>query len=168
MSQWNYEPRYPFETYDDTIGFNTLYVVLWIRSDPPKPNYFHWGFYLHTSSTRGTKYHARNLGSGWIPDHGHTGGVFKSNFLCVLIQIATLPQAQRGLLDQIMRSRDGVFNSIPGMSCRVWLLVTLESLVRCSDVTALEQECFAFGNHYSVGASKNNQPRPVIASGLCL
>lgn len=24
---------------------NTLYIVLYLRSDPPEPNNFHWGFF---------------------------------------------------------------------------------------------------------------------------
>lgn len=63
------------------LPLNTLYIVLDIRSDPPQPNDFHWGYYFHTSPRGGSKYHMRNLGGGWIPDHGETGGVFKSNFL---------------------------------------------------------------------------------------
>lgn len=151
---------------------NTLYIVLYLRSDPPEPNNFHWGFYFHGEHVGGWKYHMRNLGDGWIADHGTSSGVFKSTFLCVLIQIADIPSAKRDQLDQIMRSRDGDVNSIPGMSCRVWLLEILhqlaqQGLVRCSDCKALEQECFRIGNHHSYGASKNNQPRPVVKSELC-
>ncbi|EEQ34852.1 hypothetical protein McanMca71_001940 [Microsporum canis] len=151
---------------------NSLYIVLYIRSDPPEPNNFHWGFYSHYNETGGCKYHMRNLGDGWIADHGPTAGVFKSTFLCVLIQIASIPPEKRSLLDQIMRSHDGNTNSIPGMSCRVWLLVILQKLiqqglVRCNSCEALEQECLEIGNQHSPGASKNHQPRPVVKSKLC-
>lgn len=98
------------------LPLNALYIVLYIRSDPPQPNDFHWGYYFHTGPQGGYKYHMRNLGGGWIPDHGKTGGVFKSNFLCVLIQIATVPQGKHGQLDQIMKSRDHDVNSIPGVT----------------------------------------------------
>ena len=152
----------------------TLYIVLWIRSDPPQPNDFHWAYYFHTSPQGGLKYHMRNLGDGWIPDHSATGGVFKDNFLCVLVQIASVPQAKHGQVDQIMRSRDGDVNSIPGVTCRVWLLFILQRLiqdgiVQCtSSVEAVQQECMVFGNQYSVGAARNDQPRPVVRSRLCL
>lgn len=45
-----------------------------------------------------------------MPDHGPTGGVFKSNFLCVLIQVGTIPEAARNTLDQTMRSHDSDVN----------------------------------------------------------
>ncbi|KAL5360963.1 hypothetical protein BJX96DRAFT_165553 [Aspergillus floccosus] len=155
------------------LPLNTLYIVLWIRSDPPQPNDFHWGYYFHTSPQGGLKYHMRNLGAGWIPDHGSTGGVFKSNFLCVLVQIASVPPAKYSQLDQVMRSRDRDINSIPGVTCRVWLVVILQALiqagvVRCSSVEALQQECMAFGNQYSAGAATNTQPQPVVRSRICL
>ncbi|KAL4916556.1 hypothetical protein BDW62DRAFT_103327 [Aspergillus aurantiobrunneus] len=155
------------------LPLNTLFIVLYIRSDPPQPNDFHWGYYFHTRAQGGLKYHMRNLGGGWIPDHGPTGGVFKSNFLCVLIEIANVPHAKHGSLDQIMRSRDGDVNSIPGITCRVWLMVILRELirqgiVRCSNIDGLQQECMAFGNQYSSGAANNTQPRPVVRSTLCL
>jgi hypothetical protein len=62
-----------------------LYIVLWIRRDPPITNDFHWEFYYHKNASGGTKYHMRNVGGGWLPDLGPTGGVFKSNFLCILV-----------------------------------------------------------------------------------
>ncbi|KKK20528.1 hypothetical protein P175DRAFT_0504931 [Aspergillus ochraceoroseus IBT 24754] len=155
------------------LPLNTLFIVLHIRSDPPQPNDFHWGYYFHTSAQGGSKYHMRNLGGGWIPDHGPTGGAFKSNFLCVLIEITNVPHVKHGLLDQIMRSRDGDVNSIPGITCRVWLMVILRELirqgiVRCSNIDGLQQECMTFGNQYSQGAANNTQPRPVVRSALCL
>lgn len=155
------------------LQLNTLYIVLYIRSDPPELNDFHWGYYFHENPQGGLKYHMRSLGGGWIPDHGKTGGVFKSNFLCVLIQIASVPQAKHSQLDQIMISRDGDVNSIPGVTCRVWLMAILQRLiqheiVRCSSVDALIQECMSTGNQHSAAAAKNNQPRPVVRSRLCL
>ncbi|KAK2810171.1 hypothetical protein FQN50_003141 [Emmonsiellopsis sp. PD_5] len=155
------------------LALNTLYIVLYIRFDPPRQNDFHWGFYFHTHSTGGSKYHIRNLGNGWIPDHGPSGGVFKSNFLCVLIQIALVPEAKKPQLDQIMRSLDSNINAIPGVSCRVWLFTVLQGLVqhgivRCTDLAALQQECMGIGNQYMADAAVNRQPRPVVRSTLCL
>ncbi|KAJ5808726.1 hypothetical protein N7474_009995 [Penicillium riverlandense] len=155
------------------LPLNALFIVLWIRSDPPRQNDFHWGYYLHTGSQGGVKYHMRNMGSGWMPDHGSTGGVFKSNFLCVLIQVATIRETARNTLDQIMRSHDGDVNQIPGVTCRVWVVKIIQKLiqhgmVRCENIDALQQECMAFGNQYSPGAAINQQPRPVVRSRLCL
>lgn len=155
------------------LPLNTLYTVLYIRSDPPNANDFHWGYYFHAQPKGGTKYHIKNLGGGWITDHGPTGGVFKSNFLCVLVQIATVPQTIHVQLDQIMRTYDANVNSIPGVSCRVWLLTILQKLiqngiVRCSNIVQLQQECLAIGNQHSAAAAQNTQPRPVVRSRVCL
>jgi hypothetical protein len=81
--------------------------------------------------------------------------------------------SQHGQLDQIMKSRDHDVNSIPGVTCRVWLMTILQQLtqqgiVQCSDRDALQQECMTFGNQYSAGAAGNSQPRPVVRSALCL
>ncbi|KAJ9400228.1 hypothetical protein DTO282F9_2998 [Paecilomyces variotii] len=155
------------------LPVDTLYIILYIRSDPPQPNDFHWGYYFHTSPRGGVKHHIRNLGGGWIPDHVSTHGVFKSNFLCALVRIATVPKANHSRLDQIMKSRDGDVNAIPGVTCRVWVMTILQTLIqngiiRCSNVDALQQECMEFGNEYSAGAAKNDQPRPVVESRLCV
>lgn len=133
-------------------------------------NDFHWGYYLHNSSEGGVKYHVKNLGSGWIA--GKTNGVFKSNFLCVLIQIASVPQAKHGQLDQIMRAHDSNLNSMENISCRVWLMTGLRALVQndivqCSNPDELEKECFDFGNQFSTAAAENDQPRPVVKSKFC-
>ncbi|DAA77655.1 TPA_exp: Uncharacterized protein A8136_6201 [Trichophyton benhamiae CBS 112371] len=154
------------------LPLDSLYIVLWIRADPPVSNDFHWGYYFHTAKLKGHKYHMKNMGHGWIADHGPTNGVFKSNFLCVLIQIASIPPEKKSLVDQIMRSRDGDVNSIPGMSCRVWVLTIAEKLsenglVRYTSRDALEQECFRVGNQYSAAAAENTQPRPVVRSEVC-
>ncbi|KAJ9299672.1 hypothetical protein DTO271G3_2556 [Paecilomyces variotii] len=156
------------------LPLDTLYIVLYIRSDPPQPNDFHWGYYFHTSLRGGAKYHISNLSGGWIPSHESTHGVFKSNFLCALVKIATVPKENHSRLDQIMKSRDGDVNAIPSVTCRVWVMTILQTLiqhgiVRCSNnVYALQHECMEFGNEYSVGAANNEQPRPVVESRLCI
>ncbi|EEH03886.1 conserved hypothetical protein [Histoplasma capsulatum G186AR] len=155
-----------------SLALGSLYIVLYLRSDPPRPNDFHWGYYFHTIPSGGTKYHVKNLGSGWITEHGSTTGLFKSNFLCVVVQIAAVAEAKYAQVDQIMRTHDGKLNSIPGISCRVWILSILQMLiengiVQCSSCAELEQECFEIGNQHRFGAIANNQPRPVVRSTLC-
>ncbi|KKZ61004.1 hypothetical protein EMCG_04340 [[Emmonsia] crescens] len=154
------------------LPIGSLYIVLYLRSDPHEPNNFHWGFYFHTAIEGGTKYHIKNFGIGWITDHGQTSGVFKSNFLCVLVHIATVPQEKHAQVHQTMKSLDSNINSIPGISCRVWLLSILQMLiqhgiVRSSSYTELEQECFTIGNQHSSRAADNDQPRPVVRSRVC-
>ncbi|KAL3472276.1 hypothetical protein BJX99DRAFT_235857 [Aspergillus californicus] len=107
-----------------------------------------------------------------MTEHGPTGGIFKENFLCVLIQIATVPVEKHEQLDRTMRSRDGDVNSIPGVTCRVWLFTIFEalmrdSIVRCSSVNAVQEDCMGIGNEYMVSAAANAQPRPVVVSRVC-
>ncbi|KAI9759964.1 MAG: hypothetical protein M4579_001997 [Chaenotheca gracillima] len=149
-----------------------LYIALWIRDDPPQTSDFHWGFYHHLVDLDGTKYHLRNLGSGWITDHGESRGLFKSQLLCVVIEIGSIPEDKEKLLDQIMRTYDHSANDIPNVTCRVWIFITLQLLVqngllKCDDLEALQQECLDFGNHYMRSAASNDQPRPVVVSKLC-
>ena len=83
---------------------------------------FYWGFYFHESLQSGVEYYIRNLGNGWIPDHGPTGNISKSNFLCVLVQVGTVSEVARSALDEIMRSHDSEVNTMHGVTCRVWVL----------------------------------------------
>ncbi|OJD13800.1 hypothetical protein AJ78_05782 [Emergomyces pasteurianus Ep9510] len=130
------------------LDIGSLYIVLYLRSDPPEPNDFHWAYYFHTNSQSG------------------------SNFLCVLVHIAAVPQEKRTQVDPIMKALDGNINSIPGVTCRVWIMKVLEMLiengiVRCNSTSELQDECFTIGNQNSAAASKNNQPRPVVRSRVC-
>ncbi|PYH48532.1 uncharacterized protein BP01DRAFT_413650 [Aspergillus saccharolyticus JOP 1030-1] len=98
-----------------SLPLNTLYVGLHLRDDPPNFNDFQWGLYFHDNSNA-------------IARHGHrilsgTGGVFRSNFLCV----------------------------IPGITCRVWVLAILRKLiergtVQCPSV-GNQYVANASGNH---------------------
>jgi hypothetical protein len=154
------------------LAHGTLYIVLFLRSFPPIANDFHWRYYYHKSGNGGTKYHIKSPGPVWIADHGPTSGVFKSNFLRVLIQISQVRAERENHLDQIMRAYDSSLNGIPGITCRVWLLKVVtdliqHGLVRCENVSELEQECKAIGNEHRHEASENRQPRPVVVSRVC-
>jgi hypothetical protein len=152
---------------------NTLYINLYIRSDPPLANDFHCAFYLHCGTDTvpgGYKYHVRGINDNWIPGHESVVRIVSENYLCVMIQIATLPPSIHERVGEIMKTHDATLNSIHGISCRVWLLMVLrllveEGLVRCK-AEELERECFDFGNQFSLSASLNEQPRPVVRSML--
>lgn len=160
---------------------NTLYIALYIRSDPPLPNDYHWAFYLHTPSHHrgggGTKHDTDNSAGGWIPHHDPTAGILKTNFLCALVHVADIPEARIGRVEEIMRERDGDLNEIPGVTCRVWLLVILGRLVEeglvvlqestGGKVEAVEEDCKAWGNGFAGEAARNVQPRPVVRSRVC-
>ncbi|RAH85437.1 hypothetical protein BO86DRAFT_416310 [Aspergillus japonicus CBS 114.51] len=158
------------------LPLNTIYVVLYVRADPPIANDFHWGLYFHTDKSGAFKYHVKNPstdGKGWLADHGRTGGLLKSNLLCVVNQIARVPSDKVAQIDPIMRSYDGNLNAMPGITCRVWVLAILQKLmdqgiVRCSSVKDLEAECLSVGNGYMVEAANSRQPRPIVKSPVCL
>ncbi|RAH49304.1 uncharacterized protein BO95DRAFT_487576 [Aspergillus brunneoviolaceus CBS 621.78] len=157
------------------LPLNTLYIVLHIRNDPPGQNDFHWGLYFHDRVTGGVKYHVTNPsseGRGWPADHARTAGVMRSNLLCALDLIATIPSDKVAQVDPIMRFHDEHLNSMPGLTCRVWVLTIVkkpveQGLVRCNDLKALEAECFALGNHFLKTAAAAIQPRPIIKSRVC-
>lgn len=159
-----------------TLDVNGLYIILFIRGSPPEKNDFHWGLYLHQHpSNGGTKYHVKGLGAGWIADHGHTAGVFKSFLLVGLIKIANVPTGWEDYADQTIRTYDGDLNS-GGITCKTWLFKVLELLqkeekgravLKCKDLTALENEVNDWGNRFSFDAADDVQPRPVGASTIC-
>ena len=86
----------------------------------------------------------------------------------MIIQIATIHASAHERVDEIMRSYDESLNSIPGITCRVWILTVLrilvdEGFVQC-DIGELEKDCLEFGNEHGATASANEQPRPVVKS----
>ncbi|KKY27214.1 hypothetical protein UCRPC4_g01197 [Phaeomoniella chlamydospora] len=156
----------------ERLPLRKLYIVLWIRNDPPEQNDFHWGFYYHKTAAGGAKYHIKELSSGWITDHGTTGGVMKSLFLCVLIEIGTISESSEATFDQIVRTYDRTLNTIQGLTCRVWVmkiipLLVRQGLLRCNDVKALQAECMNFGNRYARSAAAAEQPRPIMVATTC-
>ncbi|KAJ5098320.1 hypothetical protein N7532_005321 [Penicillium argentinense] len=75
------------------LQVNSLYILLFNRNDPPQPNDFHWGLYLHQNPVSGgTKYHIKTVGPGWIPDHGTTAAIMKEFLLVGLLRIADVPR----------------------------------------------------------------------------
>ncbi|KAJ5807989.1 hypothetical protein N7474_009258 [Penicillium riverlandense] len=154
------------------LQLNSLSIVLYIRADPPKPNDFHWAYYFHIKPSSGVKYHVSNLSGGWLAEHASKSAIFKEGFLCALVQIATVPEEAHARLDEIMRSHDGDINSIPGITCRVWLFAILkklvdEGIVNCPSIEELQEECMEIGNRVSLDAARNVQPRPVVRSRFC-
>ncbi|WEW60875.1 vesicle coat component [Emydomyces testavorans] len=148
---------------------NGLYILLFLRNDPPIPNDFHWGLYFHRHPvTGGTKYHIRQPGSGWIADHGPTAGIFLSFNLVGLFRIADVPPGLEAHIDRTLRTYDDRLNGRE-TTCRVWLFWVLELLrngvvVRCGDLEELEREVKEWGNENAMSAAKNEQPRPFAAS----
>ncbi len=152
---------------------HSLYIALWLRNDPPPLDDFHWAFYHHKGPAGGTIYQVKELGEGWITDHGVSGCIFKSLFLCCLVQIGSIAAASEQTLDLTIRSYDNKLNEIPNVTCKVWLFKSLlqllrHALIHCHDPKLLETECLAFGNKFRLDASGNVQPRPVVVATSCL
>ncbi|KAJ5690377.1 hypothetical protein N7462_004769 [Penicillium macrosclerotiorum] len=155
---------------------NSLYVVLFIRNEPPQPNDFHWALYLHQDATMGgKKYHIKTVGPGWIPDHGPCSKISKEFLLVGLFRIADVPPSYHTYLDETLRSYDDNLNT-PGNTCRIWVLSVLALLQQpangatifdCQDLPALQEEIFHWGNAHAQSAAANKQPRPTGSSALC-
>lgn len=162
---------------------NSLSIALYIRADPPNANDFHWAFYHHhhqpspdAKVAGGTKHEAVNNSGGWCVEHASTGCIFKTAFLCVVIQIAEIGDVRVREMEAIMRERDDDVNEIDGVTCRVWLKGTLERLVRAGVVECrgdlggrdlwdvVQEEMFAIGNGFMDDAARNIQPRPMVKS----
>ncbi|GKZ37576.1 hypothetical protein AbraIFM66950_009189 [Aspergillus brasiliensis] len=149
---------------------NALYIALFIRDDPRKPDDYHWALYHHRLDS-GTKYHITNEGNGWMAAHGPESGngILKAFFLVGLIQIATIPSTQSAqeTLDRVFRNYDEKLNDNESRTCRTWLLDVLRDLQEQSDVlngvdiNLLEKEAMDWGNQYAFEACRNVQPRPV-------
>ncbi|EPS94007.1 hypothetical protein FOMPIDRAFT_1135080 [Fomitopsis schrenkii] len=154
-----------------------VYVVLHLRSTEPNDNSFHWGLYHHyrpkANAAIGYKYHIRNVGSNWLTDHGPTSGLLKSMALVVIVRIIrSVPADYVPQFQQLMQAEDAIVNTIPSVSCRVWLFRTLQRLqlshfLRCNDLNALEQEIRKIGQEERLSACKAEIPRPIRASALC-
>ena len=170
----NQEIRRVQEEALNSLPPQTLYIVMFTRNSPPVPGNFHWNFYYHRGGGRpGNKYNVKDIGADatWIADHAPSSSVFKSQFLCVLVRIASIPEDKEALLDRVARSFDDRLNQIEGMRCRLWTFLVVEQLVKnglvhCEDVDALREECVAVGNERQDDADRNVQPRPVVVSAL--
>ncbi|PYI02233.1 hypothetical protein BO78DRAFT_351911 [Aspergillus sclerotiicarbonarius CBS 121057] len=148
---------------------DALYVALFIRDDPPKPNDYHWALYHHRRNS-GTKYHIRNEGSGWMAAHGPESatGILKTFLLVGLFQIAKVPSTTlaQETLDRVFRSYDEKLNGDEKFTCRTWVLRVLRDLqeelgvLDGIELEHLEKEMLEWGNQYRFEASRNVQPRP--------
>ncbi|KAE8380976.1 hypothetical protein BDV26DRAFT_110688 [Aspergillus bertholletiae] len=154
---------------------NSIYIALYIRTDPPIPDNFHWALYLHRHDA-GNKYHITNESTGWVAAHAPESAILKSFLLVGLIRLADLPSSQAALdeADQLIRSYDNQVNEM-GFTCRTWLFKVLELLKKkgllCGDkdldMRVLEREVMDWGNEEAGDAVSNVQPRPVRVSAVC-
>ncbi len=150
-----------------------LYVMLFLRQPEYAPDDFHWALYLHHNSyTGGTKYHVKTQGSGWIAEHGVTKGILKENFLVGLFLLGNVANELEERTKALVTEEDGLLNTIPGTTCRVWLMRALARVqasgsLRCPDLVALEREIKDWGNSHQKSALLAKKPRPLGVSSLC-
>lgn len=137
-----------------------LYIALYARDDPSS---FHWAIYHHWSSTRGTKFHIRNIGSGWFSEHEPNSGIMKEFLLVGLMKIADVPA---DLTEALHASITAVPHDSPTVNCLSWVRDSLEAAmsagaVRRFSIDELEQDARAFGASQFDDAAQNVQPRPI-------
>jgi len=150
----------------------SLYIVL--HSQYPTAGY-HWGLYLHlagdTMSPYGRKFHIVNQNSlRWATDFQDTRGVLKSKHLIGLIRIASIPAYRFDYMKNLIESTP--YNT-PGITCRVWVLNAVRSLmvaglVGYADIRWLENEVFRFGFAEEPAYLLGVKPRPIIQSRVCI
>ncbi|KAB8078908.1 hypothetical protein BDV29DRAFT_165522 [Aspergillus leporis] len=158
---------------------DSLYIALYIRSDPPVRDDFHWALYLHRpreGTGTGIKYHIRNAGTpGWIAAHAPETSIMSTFLLVGLLRIADLSAtSSRSVVDRLIRAYDDRINEMD-VTCRTWLFKALELLNEEKflregeeiDLGALEREVMDWGNEVAKDATKNVQPRPIGASKVC-
>lgn len=162
-------PAYPLRP-------GSLYIGLWARTDTFGPDAFHWGLYHHfwnsqgqTRQTQGRKYHIRNYNNYWIQDFGTTASAMNSLLLVCFIRIADIPADQDANLLTLL---SGLPFNTPGITCRIWVFNAIEALImhrfmRPTNLQALEQEAWTFGQAFFNATVNNQQPRPVVDSRLC-
>ena len=78
-----------------------LYVILQARQEPPEPNEFYWGLYLHSDSVGGMAYHVVDTGSGLRPEHEYTSGIFNTPLLTGLFRIADITRPLHPFVDRV-------------------------------------------------------------------
>ncbi|CAI7574984.1 unnamed protein product [Penicillium viridicatum] len=155
-----------------------LYVILQARQEPPEPNEFYWGLYLHSDSVGGMAYHVVDTGSGLRPEHEYTGGIFNTPLLTGLFRIADITRPLHPFVDRIIRSYDSSLNC-PGRSSnsKFWVLNVLALLIQptatgwlpvnCHNLPILEQEIRDWGNRMSQGRCIHQRPKPIGSSTIC-
>lgn len=106
----------------------SLYIVLHSQY---RAGSYHWGLYYHraggTRRPYGRKFHIKNEGTGrWMADYQDSYGVLRSNFLIGLIRIATIPTSRFDYMKSLIESTP---LNTPGITCRVWVLNAIQSLM---------------------------------------
>ncbi|GES61844.1 hypothetical protein ATEIFO6365_0011036100 [Aspergillus terreus] len=122
---------------------NTLYIALYVRTDPPVPDNFHWAL------------------APWMASHGPESNILKTFLLVGLLRIVDIPPGAADPVDQLIRSYDAQLNDL-GESSPVDAVEDGKVLDAKVDLGMLEREVMDWGNRYAAEACQNVQPRPII------
>ncbi|KAL2846156.1 hypothetical protein BJY01DRAFT_247333 [Aspergillus pseudoustus] len=111
---------------DTSISFeeNGVYILL---TDVGEPIQFHWGLYLALSEEHGRVFHfVNNINTNheWKFDSHLTTGIPNLKFLLVALKIAVM---DRDLHEPLLTRLEAV-SATPPISCRIWLMRSLEGL----------------------------------------
>ncbi|KAF8062228.1 hypothetical protein FPV67DRAFT_261669 [Lyophyllum atratum] len=172
-----------------------LYIFMTMRADFGD---CHWGLYLHHNTTvvavppnlhnnalpsavkhrtihRGKKYHVRNLGEGYIPDHQVVGDMLSTLFLVGLLRIGTIQDSAVADVDNIISALDDQVHELSkgnSIYCRTWVVGIIRQLVERGYLAtnATDNHVWAHVEDFGVkewgSAEKAVQPRPIATSSL--
>ena len=165
-------------TNPNTLVQDSIYAMLFLHGFGDVPGMYHWAIYHHKNEKEGGfKYHIRNLGMGWITDHGKVHGALRQMYLVGMVRIGSTKKSSEqsetddSTIGKIITEKDSFINE-PGVTCKTWALSALHRLassgyIFSEDIAALDKEIVAFGDKYQRDAVDGIQPRPVQASSIC-
>jgi len=144
------------------VETGTISIALYARATALD---YHWALYHQWSPNRGTKYHIRDLGDGWIEGHEDISNISKDFLLIGPLTVANGVPAE--LKEPIKHCLTAVPYNGEGVTCRTWVIQALQTcknagLIHCSSPEHLEKEAKAFGYSQFEDTANNVQPRPVI------
>ncbi|KAG6830630.1 hypothetical protein H0H92_015722 [Tricholoma furcatifolium] len=145
------------------LELGALYVALYARATPVD---YHWALYHHwTSTSGGTKYHIRNVGtSGWFSEHEPKAGIMKDFLLVGMMKITYIPPESHDALDTVLTA---VPFDYPTVNCRSWVHDAIKAamsvgLIQQFSLDELDKEAHAFGSSQFDDTAQNVQPRPIV------
>ncbi|KAI0794725.1 hypothetical protein C8Q74DRAFT_592118 [Fomes fomentarius] len=169
----SHDPQMPPSSSDMTrLQVGAIYLLLFIR-DRDIAKGFHWALYHHRSAHGGYKFNVKQMGSGWICDSAPNNGIMNSFLLDGALRIGFCDPARADDISWI----DQVALTVPPapfdiFTCRTWTLHCVcglieQGYVKCSDLSALEQEAKDWAASHHESAHDGILPRPVDDPRLC-
>ncbi|KAH8926401.1 hypothetical protein BT69DRAFT_1239107 [Atractiella rhizophila] len=156
---------------------NGIFIALFLRTDPPQPDDFHWALIISTTDAQARainyKFHISGSNGRWMPDHQRTANFLNSFLLAGCLHIGTFRITDKDILERLITADDQLVNSfLPPYNCVQYILnaisrVAAGGYLQLASIEALKQEALQFGNTNSSSAIRNEQPRPIGVSATC-